>query len=418
MLEPFRIKVVEPLVRSSRKERAKALAGAGYNPFLIPARLVTIDLISDSGTSAMSVKQWAEMIRAREDFSGQEAYRDFIKTARGITGFPLIQPVHQGRAAENILFKILLKPGGLVIANTHFETTRANIENFGCEAADLLKPEPPFHGNLDLARLKKIADKGRPARLVIMTVTNNIDGGQAVSLDNILGARRITKSLGIPLIIDASRFADNAFLIKDYTRSRAPIRSIVRKMLGRADIVYLSGKKDGLANIGGLIALRDGKLWNRIVEEVIRQESYPTSGGLAARDLAALSAGLREAIDEDFLNYHISSLRFLARVLKEHGVRIHEPVGGHAVVVKTPVRRAYAAFALAGRIFVETGIRGGIFGADLRLAVPRRVYSLAQLAYTAEAIGKQYAKPLPVMKLVNRPKSFFNFFARFITSKD
>jgi len=413
MFEPFRIKVVEPLARSSPKERAKALAVAGYNPFLIPARHVVIDLISDSGTGAMSVDQWAKMIRTREDFSGQEAYGEFVKTARAITGFPLVQPVHQGRAAENVLFRVLLKPGGLVLANTHFETTRANITACGCEAADILKPDPPWGGNLDLDRLKKILGKGRPVRLVIMTLTNNIDGGQAVALDNILGARRIAKTRGIPLIIDASRFADNAFLIKDYTRSRIPIRSIVRKMLGMADIVYLSAKKDGLANIGGLIAMRDRKLWDRVLEEVIRQESYPTSGGLAARDLAALTAGLREAIDEDFLSYHISSLRFLAWALKEHGVKVHEPVGGHAVVVKAPTRRAYAAFALAGRIFVETGIRGGIFGTDLRLALPRRVYTLAQLAYAAEVIGKVYVKPLPRLKLANRPPSFFNFFARF-----
>jgi len=413
MFEPYRVKVVEPLARSSKKRRARVLVEAGYNPFLIPAKHVMIDLISDSGTGAMSADQWATMLRTREDFSGQEAHEEFVATVRALTGFPFVQPVHQGRAAENILFRLLLKPGGRVLANTHFETTRANIEALGCAAVDLWKPDPPFNGNLDLRQLKTVAGKDRSVKLVIMTVTNNIHGGQAVSLDNIVAAHRITKSRGIPLVLDASRFADNAYLIKDYTRSPDPLRTIVRRMFNAADAAYLSGKKDGLANIGGLIGLRDRKLWNRIIKEVIRQESYPTSGGLASRDLAAMTVGLREAIDEDFLRYQISSLRFLAWALKERGVKTYEPVGGHGVVVITTTRRPYAAFALAGRIFLETGIRGGVFGPDLRFALPRRVYTLAHLAYVAEAIGKIYNQPLPRLKLVNRPPSFFNFFARF-----
>jgi tryptophanase len=353
------------------------------------------------------------MLCAREGFSGQETHEEFVKTARAVTGFPLIQPVHQGRSAENILFRILLKPGGLVAANTHFETTRANIETFGCEAVDMVRPEPPFNGNLDLTRLKERLGKKRAVRLLIMTLTNNIQGGQAVSLENILAASRICGRRGIPFIIDASRFADNAYLIKDYTRSSLPVRSIVRKMLRFADAVYLSAKKDGLSNIGGMICLRDRKLMDRIAEEVIRQESYPTSGGLAARDLAAMTQGLNEAIDEDFLHYHISSLRFLAGALKKRGVPVYEPVGGHAVVIRPADKRPYAAFSMAGRIFIETGIRGGVFGPDLRLALPRRVYTMAQLSYVADMIGMVYDQPLPRLKPVNRPRSFFNFFARF-----
>jgi len=413
MIEPFRIKVVEPLIQATKTQRRKALVECGYNPFLIPARYVSIDLISDSGTGAMSAQQWAEMVKTREDFSGQEAYEEFVKTARAVTGFPLIQPVHQGRSAENLLFSILLKRGDTVLGNTHFETTRANIEAVGGRAVDIPRPEPPFYGNIDQQRLQETIRRSQKVRLVIMTVTNNINGGQAVSLRNLQAARKITRTRGIPFVLDASRFADNAWLIKDYLRSRTPVRTIARRMFDAADIAYLSSKKDGLATIGGFIGLRRPRLFDRIVGVSIRQESYPTSGGLAARDLAAMTVGLKESIGEDFLRYHITSLRHLARALQQRRVKIYEPVGGHGVVVKTPSSQPYAAFALAGNIFIATGIRGGVFGPDLRLAVPRRVYTLAQLAYVAQAIGEVYKNPLPRLRLVNRPTSFFNFFAKF-----
>jgi len=411
-MQPYRIKSVEPLPRFSQPTREKALIEAGYNTFLVPAKYVTIDLISDSGTGAMTANQWAAMISAREDFSGQESFEKFITAAQDLTGCDHIQPVHQGRSAESMLFPLILKQGDIVLANNHFETTRANIEAMGCKAIDLPSKEPLFLGNIDIDGLQKGIRKWKRVKAVILTLTSNIKGGQPASLQNIERTRAITKNHKITLVFDACRFADNAYFIKENHRLRASIKLICRRIFDNCDIAYLSNKKDGLVNIGGFIALRSAKMHDALTSEIIRREAYPTSGGLAARDLAAMSLGLADAIDEDFLHAHISSVRYLASELKKNDVEVFEPVGGHGVVIM-PKQGHYSAFALAARVFIESGVRGGVFERYLRLAVPRRVYTRDHLDYVAESIGRVYAGKLPKLRLVNRPREFFNFFARF-----
>ncbi len=412
-MQPYRIKVVEPLPRVSRRARKEILDAAGYNPFYFPAKCVTIDLISDSGTGAMTTRQWAAMVEAREDFAGQSSFEAFVGEAKRLTGFSFIQPVHQGRSAENILFRMLLKPGNTVLANTHFETTRCNIESMGCHAIDLPSTKPPFLGNIDIEALERHIRRIKDVKLVILTVTNNIKGGQPVSLNNIAQASRIARKHDILLVLDASRFADNAHLIKECGKSRMSIRRICQRMFKLADILYLSNKKDGLVNIGGFIGTRKRSLHDKLVFEIIRQEAYPTSGGLAARDVAAMAVGLSDAVDENHLRAHISSIRYLAQILKENKVAIFEPVGGHGVVVLPKKIERYYAFSLAAQVFLDTGVRAGVFEDHLRLAVPRRVYTSEHLKFAGESIALSYAKDLPRLRLVNRPRQFFNFFARF-----
>lgn len=421
--EPYRIKVVEPLPRTTRRTRQNVLEQAGYNPFLIPARYVTLDLISDSGTGAMTADQWAAMVRAREDFAGPATFGEFAAQARSITGFPYVQPVHQGRSAENLLFRILLKRGQTVFANTHFETTRGNIEALGCRAVDLPvhEPEPPFLGNIETRRLEARLVRHKRAGMIILTVTSNIKGGQPVSLENIARTRRIARRHKIPLVLDASRFADNAYLIKEYRHSKQSVRAICRRMFRCADIIYLSSKKDGLVNIGGFIAVRDKRLHETLRSEIIRVEGYPTSGGLAARDVAAMTLGLSDGLDEGFLRGHIGRIRWLARMLRQKGVEVFEPVGGHAVVIAPPDTDAgrYAAFALSASIYLEAGIRTGVFEDAVRIAVPRRAYTRDHLEYVADRIGRAYRSTRqgkgPRLRLTYRPAEFFNFSARFRT---
>lgn len=413
MFEPFRIKVVEPLIVVPQKIRKRVLIKAGYNQFLIPARYVTIDLISDSGTGAMSSNQWAAMIQAREDFAGQNATTDFISTAKEITGFPYIQPVHQGRTAENILFNILLKKGDRVLSNMHFATTRENIKSLGCQAIDIPRPEPPFCGNIDIERLTKLIARSKKAKMVILTITSNSMGGQPLALDNIKKTRHITKKKEILLVFDACRFADNVYLIKKYTKSKQSIKSLCQKIFSLCDVVYLSSKKDGLVNIGGFIGMRDKKMFDHLQSEIIKRESFPSSGGLAARDLAAMTIGLKESLNEAFLHAHINSVGYLAKILKKQGVKIFEPVGAHGVVILPKHKFRYAAFSLAAEIYLQTGIRTGVFGNNVRLALPRRVYTKDHLTYVGESVGKIYRGKLPKLKLINRPTTFFNFFVRF-----
>ncbi|MCX7995679.1 MAG: tryptophanase [candidate division WOR-3 bacterium] len=415
MMEPYRIKVVEPLRRTTLKERSRILQEVGYNLFMIPARYVYLDFISDSGTGAMSSHAWARMIEAEEDFSGQKAGEDFIKTARKITGFPFIQPVHQGRTAENILFNLLFKKGDKIFSNTHFETTRANLERIGCKVIDIPDFRPPFCGNIDLQKLESTVKREKKLKAVILTLTNNVKGGQPVSIENIKETYRIVKKKEGILIFDASRFADNAFFIKRYTNSKKSILEICQEMFEYCDILYLSSKKDGLVNIGGFIGVRDEKLYEKLREKIIEQESYPSSGGLAARDLAAMAVGLEESIEEEFLRSHIEKVNFLGHILKENGVKIFEPIGGHGVIIIPRHAIPYSAYTLGAEIYLHTGIRGGVFGDEFRLAVPRRVYTSEHLRFTGERISVVYkkCKPAFILKLANRPRTFFNFFARF-----
>lgn len=413
--ESYRIRVVEPLPRTTRRTRQKVLEQAGYNPFLIPARYVTMDLISDSGTGAMTTEQWAAMVRAREDFAGAAVFDEFAAQARSITGFPYVQTVHQGRSAESILFRILLRRGQTVLANTLFETTRANIEAQGCRGVDLPARESPFLGNIDLGRLEAMLGRARDPGLVILTVTNNIKGGQPVALENIARAAQLARRRRIPLVLDASRFADNAYLIKEISGSKQSVRSICRRMFGFGDVAYLSSKKDGLVNIGGFIGLRNRALHGKLRTEIIRQEGYPTSGGLAARDVAAMTIGLADGLDEDFLRVHIGHVRYLARMLEQHGVTVYKPVGGHAVVLIPADRGAHAAFTLASRIYLATGIRAGVFDNTVRLALPRRVYTRDQLTHAARDIGRVCGRGGRRLRLrpAHKPAEFYNFFVRF-----
>lgn len=415
MWEPYRIKVVEPLPRTTIQTRKKVIERAGYNPFLIPAKYVTIDLISDSGTGAMTTQQWAGMIEAREDFAGQTAYERFVRAATALTGLPHIQPVHQGRTAERILFCLLLDTGDTTLANTHFETTRGNIEWLKCRAIDLPSKEIPFRGNIDLNSMHQLMKQRKKVKLVILTLTSNILGGQPVSLKNMAQAKKIAQQYGAKLVLDASRFADNAFLVKQHGKMKESIRAICRKMFAYADIVYLSGKKDGLVNIGGFIGLKDRELHERLKYEIIRQEAFPTSGGLAARDLAAMAQGLSDATDEHFLRAHIENVRFLGRLLRENHVEIFEPIGGHAVVIISKKNQTHFAFALACRIFVDSGIRVGVFDECVRIAVPRRVYTREHLRHVGECIARAYCSNVPRLKLTYKPSEFHNFFARYRT---
>lgn len=417
-MEPYRIKVIEPLRKTTRKQRWGLLKKAGYNLFLIPARFVYLDFISDSGTGAMSAEAWARMMEAEEDFSGQKAGEDFIGIAQKITGFPFIQAVHQGRTAENILFNILFKKGDTIISNTHFETTRANLEKIGCSTIDIPDLRPPFCGNIDVNKLEAVVKKDKKIKAVVLTLTNNIKGGQPVSLENIKETHKIIKKNGGLLIFDASRFADNAFFIKKYLNSKKSILSICHEMFSYCDILYLSCKKDGLVNIGGFIGIRNKRIYEKLKEKIIEQESYPSSGGLAARDLAAMAVGLKESIDEDFLKSHIEKVHSLGEFLKMNGVKIFEPLGGHGVVIIPEFDIPYPAYTLGAQIYLETGIRGGVFGDELRLAIPRRVYTIEHLKFAGESIGLVYKKePIFKLKLANRPKTFFNFFARFTVER-
>jgi tryptophanase len=411
-MEPYRIKVVEPIPKISKRLRANVLHSAGYNMFQVPARYVMIDLISDSGTGAMTAQQWASMLNAREDFAGQQSSERFILATQKVTGLEYIQPVHQGRTAEDILFGLLLRKGDVVLANTHFETTRANIESLGCRAIDLPSNELPYLGNIDVERMKQQFRRHKRVRMVILTITSNINGGQPVSIANIALARRLTREYHALLVLDACRFADNAYLIKEYGRLRSNVKSIGKRIFGYCDMAYMSNKKDGLANIGGFIGVRSKQLHERVRDEVIRQEAYPSSGGLAARDVAAMTEGLFDATNEEFLRSHISNIRYLAHTLKDNGVPVFEPVGGHAVVI-LPKKQKYYSYALAAEVYVHTGIRGGVFGNSYRLALPRRVYTREHLQYVGEAIGKVYASDVPKLRVVNRPGEFFNFFAQF-----
>ncbi|MFO7653488.1 MAG: tryptophanase [Candidatus Krumholzibacteriia bacterium] len=413
MHEPYRIKVVELLPAVSRAQRERLLAEAGYNPFQIDARGVTVDLVSDSGTGAMSSRQWQEVIGAREDFSGQESYTRFVKTATDTFGFPHVQPVHQGRAAESLLFRLLIEPGRIAVSNTFFETTRANLEAHGCEALDLSDLTSPWCGNIDLARLEALAGSGAPIGMILITVTNNIMGGQPVSLENIAGARRVADRLGVPLVLDAGRFAGNALLRKRLTRSRQSLRRICRETFGLSHAAYLSCKKDGLANVGGMIGLHDAALFERLQHEVIRQESYPTAGGLAARDLAAMTVGLEEAVDERVVTAHVDGVRYLAAGLQRRGVRVFEPVGAHGVVVLPRDEGEFAAFSLAASIFLVGGVRAGVFDGKMRLALPRRTYTRDHLDHVGEVVASVYDHEPMMLACTHRPPDFFDFFARF-----
>ena len=413
IIEPFRIKSVEPIRGTSRAHRQKLLEEAGYNLFLIASEAILIDLLTDSGTSAMSTEQWAAMMRGDESYAGSPSFTRFRDSVQGIFGLRHVIPTHQGRAAERILFNVMCKKGDIVPNNTHFDTTLANCEFVGATAVDMPIPEAKeparvhdFKGNMDTAQLTAlIAREGaKKIPLVMLTVTNNSGGGQPVSMANIREVKQTCKEHGIPLYIDACRFAENAYFIKlreaGYA-DKSP-REIAKEMFSYADGCTMSAKKDGLANIGGFLCTNDDILAQQEKDLLILTEGFPTYGGLAGRDLEAIAVGLNEALDEEYLRYRIASTAFLGNHISKQGVPIVQPPGGHAIYLDAraflphiPVSQ-FPGVALAVELYLEGGIRSVEIGSlmfgehatmDLvRLAIPRRVYTQSHIEYVVEVI--------------------------------
>jgi len=413
IIEPFKIKTVEPIRWTSRPERDERLRKADYNLFQLPAEDVLIDLLTDSGTAAMSTRQWAAMMMGDESYAGSRSFHRFQRIVQGIFGYRHVIPAHQGRAAERILFSVMCKKGDVVPNNTHFDTTRANIEFVGAEAVDLVIPEGkqpaaqhPFKGNMDVAALEQLLARVGPQRvpLVMLTITNNSGGGQPVSLENARAVSAVCRKHSIPLYFDACRFAENAYFIKLREKgcaARTP-KEIAQEMFRLGDGCTMSAKKDGLANIGGFLCTNDDALALREKNLLILTEGYPTYGGLAGRDLEAIAVGLEEALDEDYLRYRIVSTGYLGQHLSDAGVPIVQPPGGHAIYIDARAflphlpPAQFPGVALACELYLEGGIRGVeigtlMFGAaaamDLvRLAIPRRVYTQSHMDYVIEVI--------------------------------
>jgi tryptophanase len=449
IVEPFRIHSVEPIRTSSREERIAHLEAADHNLFRLHARDVTIDLLTDSGTGAMSSEQWAGLQRGDESYAGSPSFERFRDAVRELFPFRHVIPTHQGRAAEHILFTALGGVGQAVPANTHFDTTRANVEATGAEAVDLVIPEGrvpasehPFKGNMDVEALDAfIAERGTDSvPCVVMTVTNNSGGGQPVSLENLRAVRRVCDRHGVRLILDAARFAENAWFIKqrEHGQARHPITAIVREMAALADGMTMSAKKDGLANIGGWLALDDDALAEQCRTLLILTEGFPTYGGLAGRDLEAIAQGLREVVDEDYLRYRVRSTAYLGEALHAAGVPVVRPIGGHAVFIDArallphvpPLQ--YPGQALAVALYREGGIRTCEIGTvmfgrrpdgseepaamDLvRLAIPRRTYTQSHIDLVIEVVlwVAERAGELGGFEIVEEPPQLRHFTARF-----
>ena len=413
IIEPFRIKSVEPIRWTTRQEREQHLRAAHYNLFLLPADDVLIDLLTDSGTGAMSTQQWAAIMLGDESYAGSRSFDHFRDSVQDIFGYQHVIPTHQGRAAERILFSVMCKKGDVVPNNTHFDTTRANIEFVGAEAADLPIPEArqpatrlPFKGNMDVAGLENlIARVGRERiPLVMLTITNNSGGGQPVSMENARAVSAVCRKHGIPLYFDACRFAENAYFIKlreEGYASKTP-KQIAQEMFALGDGCTMSAKKDGMANIGGFLCTNDSVLAGQEKDLLILTEGYPTYGGLAGRDLEAIAVGAQESLEEDYLRYRIASTAYLGNHIAEQGVPIVQPPGGHAIYLDAraflphiPLDQ-FPGVALAAELYLEGGIRSVEIGTlmfgtaatmDLvRLAIPRRVYTQSHIDYVVEII--------------------------------
>jgi tyrosine phenol-lyase len=413
IIEPFRIKSVEPIRWTTRKDREHLLRAAHYNLFLLPAADVLIDLLTDSGTGAMSTHQWAAIMEGDESYAGSKSFDRFKKSIQDIFGFGHVIPAHQGRAAERILFSVMCKKGDVVPNNTHFDTTRANVEFVGAEAVDLVIPEGkqpslvhPFKGNMDVPALETLIERVGRERipLVMLTVTNNSGGGQPVSMENIRKVSSVCRRHRIPLYFDACRFAENAYFIKLREKgyeSKTP-KQIAQEMFSHGDGCTMSAKKDGMANIGGFLCTNDDLLAQQQKDLLILSEGYPTYGGLAGRDLEAIAVGIQEALEEDYLRYRIASTAYLGSHIAEQGVPIVQPPGGHAIYIDARAflphipQEEFPGVALGAELYLEGGIRSVeigslMFGAaakmDLvRLAIPRRVYTQSHIDYVVEVI--------------------------------
>jgi tryptophanase len=449
IIEPFRIHSVEPIRLTTVEDRAAALETAGYNLFDIHADDVLIDLLTDSGTGAMSRDQWAGIQRGDESYAGSPSWFRFLHAVQHLFPFRHVIPTHQGRAAEKILFSVIGGPGKAIPSNTHFDTTRANVEFTGADAIDLVIAEGrqpatihPFKGNMDLDALDGFIRERGAANVpaVFVTVTNNSGGGQPVSLANLRGVREVCDRHGLPLFLDACRFAENAWFIheREAGYGNIPIPDIVREMAALADGMTMSAKKDGLANIGGWLAVDDDALAERCRNMLILTEGFPTYGGLAGRDLEAIAQGLTEVVDEDYLRYRIRSTAYLGDALDAAGIPVVKPSGGHAVYLDArallpqipPLE--YPGQALAVALYREGGIRGCEIGTvmfgrhpdgtetpaamDLvRLAIPRRTYTQSHIDYTIEVVRwvAERAADLRGFRIEDEPPQLRHFTARF-----
>ena len=448
IIEPFRIHSVEPIRMTTRDERLGAIDAAGLNLFNLHADDVLVDLLTDSGTGAMSRDQWAAVQHGDESYAGSPSWYVFLAAVQELFPFRHVIPTHQGRAAEKILFSVIGGPGKVIPNNTHFDTTRANVEATGAEAVDLVieegrhpEVEHPFKGNMDLARLEDfLATRGADVPAVFVTITNNSGGGQPVSLENLRGVRALCDRFGVPLFLDACRFAENAWFIKlrEPGQAARSVPEIVREIASLADGMTMSAKKDGLANIGGWLAMRDDALAEQCRNLLILTEGFPTYGGLAGRDLEAIAQGLSEVVDEDYLRYRIRSTAYLGDALSADGIPVVRPIGGHAVYLDArallpqipPLQ--YPGQALAVALFVEGGIRGCEIGTvmfgrhpdgsetpaamDLvRLAIPRRTYTQSHVDYVIEVVRyvAKRAPDLHGLRIVDEPAALRHFTARF-----
>ncbi len=452
--EPFKIKSVEPIPFTTHDERLSLLAEAHFNCFLLPAAAVTFDLLTDSGTSAMSDRQWSAMLRADESYAGSTSYWHFNEVAKDLTGFKNIIPTHQGRAAERILFQCAVKAGNHVPNNNHFDTTRANIEYQGAVADDLVireggdpTSEYPFKGNIDLVRLENyLEEHAGNVPLGMCTITNNTGGGQPVSLANLRAVSELYRAHDVPFIIDACRFAENAYMIKEREPGQGgrSVREIAREVFSLADGCTISGKKDALVNMGGFLALNDDDLALDARNLLILTEGFPTYGGCAARDLEAMAVGLEEGMDERYLEYRMATVRYLASGLNDLGIATVQPPGGHAVYIDATSflpdvpAAAYPGQAVVVALYLEGGIRaceiGSVmFGATqedggfkpaalelVRLALPRRRYTQSHVDRMLEIAGDIAAKRdrISGMDMVLRPPFLAHFTAHFAPQDD
>jgi len=449
IIEPFKIKSVEPINMNSVDDRRKIISKAHYNLFLLKSKDVIIDLLTDSGTGAMSSEQWAGIMRGDESYAGSNSYNFFESTVKEYFGFEYVIPTHQGRAAERILFEIICKKNDIVPSNAHFDTTRANIEFQGANALDLIPEnynntqyEHPFKGNMDIEKLENVIKSDRDKiPLIMITITNNTGGGQPVSMENIKAVSKIAHANSIPFYIDACRFAENAYFIKtresEYKNTSIP--DIVKEMFSYADGCTMSAKKDGIANIGGFLCTNDELLSMKKKDLLILTEGFPTYGGLAGRDLEAVAIGLKEAMNEDYLRYRITSTSYLGKKISEYGVPILMPPGGHAIYIDAELflphikKKNFPGQALACELYIEGGIRASEIGSlmfggtDLntntqklanfelvRLAVPRRTYTQSHIDYVVEIIKSVYDRRDEIngLKILKEPQYLRHFSAQ------
>ncbi|NNF07011.1 MAG: tryptophanase [Candidatus Eisenbacteria bacterium] len=450
IIEPFRIKTVEPIKMTDFAERDRLIREASFNPFLLRAEDVLVDLLTDSGTSAMSSEGWAAMMRGDESYAGARSWFRFKEAVDDVFGFAHVVPTHQGRAAERILFNLMVKPGDVVPNNTHFDTTRANIEFVGgtaldlpCREAEDLSSDAPFKGDMDVVALREVISKYGADRipLIMLTVTNNSGGGQPVSMGNLRAVSALAHENKIPFYIDACRFAENSYFIQRREPGYADktVREIAKEMFELADGCTMSAKKDAFANIGGFLCTNDASLATKERELLILTEGFSTYGGMAGRDLDAIAVGLQEVLDEDYLRYRIASTEYVVRALDEAGVPVAKPAGGHAVYLDAsrflphvPALQ-YPGQSLAVELYREGGIRaveiGSVmFGLDprtgeetpahwelVRLAIPRRVYTQSHMDYVVETVVDVFRrrKEIGGLRIVEAPRFLRHFSARF-----